>query len=230
MVSYIVKRSGRARHVRLEVRPEVGLTVVVPRTYELDELPGLLEKKTRWVLDKLAKHGQARQSASKKGLEDGDSIPYLGRALRIVQRPGQRDVDGVRLIRNSLVVTVGSGRARIHLLLEQWYRGQASRLLRQRVDKLAARLGVSYNRFFIRGQKTRWGSCSQKGNLSFNWKLTMAPEPVIDYVIIHELAHLREMNHSKGFWQLVAQNCPAWRERKKWLKDHEAELAALLPL
>jgi predicted metal-dependent hydrolase len=79
-----------------------------------------------------------------------------------------------------------------------------------------------------RGQKTRWRSCSQKGNLSFNWKLIMMPEPVIDYVIVHELAHLKEMNHTKRFWELVGKHCLEWRYHRKWLKDHGVEFAATL--
>ncbi len=103
------------------------------------------------------------------------------------------------------------------------------KLVEEKIDKLSAHLGVRYNRLVIRGQKTRWGSCSRKSNLSFNWKLIMAPEPVINYVIIHELAHLKEMNHTKRFWELVAQYCPRWREHKKWLNDHTAELGTKLP-
>ncbi len=225
-VLYTIKRSGRARHVRLEVRPETGLTVVVPSTYELNALPGVLQKKAQWILQKLAKYTQIPPPADDKELKDSDSIPYLGSALKVVTRRGREDVSSVRLEANSLVVTLGPG-VRAGLLLEQWYRIQASRLLRQRADELAPRLGVSFNRFLIRGQKTRWGSCSNKRNLSFNWKLILAPQPVIDYVVIHELAHLREMNHSKAFWQLVAQYCPDWQGRKQWLKDHEAELAVL---
>jgi predicted metal-dependent hydrolase len=89
-------------------------------------------------------------------------------------------------------------------------------------------MGISYQRIAIRGQKTRWGSCSRKKNLSFNWKLIMAPGSVVEYVIIHELLHLKEMNHSKRFWELVARYCPGWRENKKWLKQHEADLTSKL--
>jgi hypothetical protein len=107
---------------------------------------------------------------------------------------------------------------------------QAAKLMKQQADKIGAQLGLTYKRLIIRGQKTRWGSCSQMGNLSFNWKLIMAPEPVIEYVVIHELAHLKEMNHAKSFWQLVARHCPRWRQHRKWLKDHEAALASKIPV
>ncbi len=115
-------------------------------------------------------------------------------------------------------------------MLEEWYRLQAAKLMKGRADQLSTQLGVTYDRLLIRGQRTRWGSCSHKGNLSFNWKLMMAPQPVIEYVIVHELAHRKEMNHTKRFWEVVAEHCPRWREHQKWLKDHQAELTTRLPL
>lgn len=81
-------------------------------------------------------------------------------------------------------------------------------------------IGVSYNRIAVREQKTRWGSCSSGRNLNFNWKLIMMPEKVLDYVVIHELSHLKEMNHSKRFWNIVAQVCPEYMECRRWLKDY----------
>ena len=230
-VPYTIKRSTRAKYVRLEVRPEAGLTVVIPHSYKISQVPGLLESKGNWVLDKLAKCGQVQSLYMERELKNGDTVPYLGRNLEVVvKQQDHRNVDGVRLERNRLLVTMGSPGSRLNLLLEQWYRMQAVKMITERANKLSAELGLSFNRLTIRGQKTRWGSCSHKGNLSFNWKLIMAPEPVIDYVVIHELAHLKELNHTNGFWKLVAEHCPRWREHKKWLKDHQTELDAKLSL
>jgi len=224
-ISYIIKRSARAKHVCLEVRQETGLTVVIPRSYKLKQLPTLLESKGNWILDKLTKYGQAQSLSDKKETKSGDTIPYLGQNLEVIQRQNRRNANSIQLERNGLVVAIGSASSRLNLVLEQWYRMQAAKLINERAEKLSACLGLPYNRIIIRGQKTRWGSCSHKGNLSFNWRLIMAPEPVIDYVIIHELAHLKEMNHTKRFWELVGEHCPRWREHKKWLKDHQTELA-----
>ncbi len=229
-IPYIIKRSTRAKYVRLEVRQGTGLTVVIPKSYKIGQIPGLLEAKRSWILDKLAKCGQAQLLSAENKLKNGDVIPYLGRNLEVVRRQNLGNTDSVRLEQNRLVVTLGSASSELNLLLEQWYRMQAARLINKSANELSAQLGLSYNQLTIRGQKTRWGSCSHRGNLSFNWRLMMAPEPVIDYVIIHELAHLREMNHSKRFWELVAEHCPRWRKHKKWLKNHEAELTAKLPL
>jgi len=228
-ITYIIKRSTRAKHIRLEVRRQTGLTVVVPRSYKIGYLPKLLESKGHWILSKLEKCNYFQSPSAEKELNSGDTIPYLGRELELVKRKDHKGIDNVKLEQNRLVVSHESFENGIlELALEQWYRTQASKLIKEKTDKLSAQLGLNYNRLIIRGQRTRWGSCSHKKNLSFNWKLIMAPEPVIDYVIIHELVHLKEMNHSKKFWGLVTEHCPRWRQHKKWLKEHEVNLVAKL--
>jgi len=228
-ISYVIKLSPRAKYARLEVRPQTGLAIVVPRSYEFSRITDLLNEKRRWILDKLAKFGHINSPSAGAGVKSGDTIPYLGRKLRVVRRKNRGQANSIQVEGGKLVVSLKSTGVRLNLILEEWYRREAEKLLRKRVDELCSRLGVAYGRLTIRGAKTRWGSCSQKGNINFNWKLLMVPEPVIDYVIIHELAHLKEMNHSKKFWQLVEQHCPDWRKYRKWLKTHEADLSAKLP-
>jgi predicted metal-dependent hydrolase len=228
-IKYILKRSLRARHVRLEVKPQTGLTVVVPHSYKIGQLPGLLESKKRWISSNLARFSHFQSSSAKKKLKSGDTVPYLGRDLELVKQENHTGAGGVTLEGNRLAVSPVLFRNGIlELALERWYRAEAAKLIGERAYKLSTQMGISYKRITIRGQKTRWGSCSRKKNLSFNWKLLMAPEPVVDYVIIHELAHLKEMNHSKRFWALVAQHCHGWREHRRWLKQHEAYLTARL--
>jgi predicted metal-dependent hydrolase len=96
-------------------------------------------------------------------------------------------------------------------------------------DVEAERLGVFYGRIRIGDQRTRWGSCSPAGTLSFNWRLVLAPPEVLDYVVVHELCHLRVPNHSRRFWELVGRRRPSWREQREWLREHGAELLAFRP-
>lgn len=103
---------------------------------------------------------------------------------------------------------------------EQAYREQARRVLAEKTDYYADKMGVTYGRISIRGQKTRWGSCSAKGNLNYNWKLMLCPDEVQNYVVVHELAHRKEMNHSKAFYRIVEQILPNYRECIRWLRQH----------
>ncbi|MDD7738453.1 MAG: SprT family zinc-dependent metalloprotease [Fusicatenibacter sp.] len=100
---------------------------------------------------------------------------------------------------------------------------QARQVLAQKTAFYAARMGVTYGRITVREQKTRWGSCSSAGNLNYNWKLVLMPEPVLDYVVVHELAHRKEMNHSPAFYRVVEQVLPDYRIPKKWLAEHGRE-------
>lgn len=108
--------------------------------------------------------------------------------------------------------------------LEAPYRQAAKEYIPKRAEYYAAQLGVSYNRITIRDQKTRWGSCSGKGNLSFNWRLILAPPKILDYVVVHELCHRREMNHSPRFWALVESILPDYKQSRKWLKENGDKL------
>jgi predicted metal-dependent hydrolase len=177
----------------------------------------------------MARFSQAQQLPTPEKLKSGDTVPYLGRDLKLVTEEN-RHFDSIVLQGNKLMINSDLfNNGLLEPALEQWYRTEAARLINDIADRLSSEIGIGYKRIVIRGQRTRWGSCSRKKNLSFNWKLIMAPEPVIEYVIIHELLHLKEMNHSKRFWELVAKYCPGWREHKKWLKQHEPDLTSKLP-
>lgn len=226
VVIYSVKRSHRAKYVRLEIRRKTGLTIFIPRFYKISDLPDLLRKKRLWILKKLSDFKGAGPYVSEREFCNGCSLPYLGKHLKL-KRNNPGTVDHISLKGNILTINHYDGEVRLAQIIEWWYRQQAEKVIKKKVGELCHKLGITCNRLTIRKARTRWGSCSQRGNLNFNWKLIMVPEPVIDYVIIHELTHLKEMNHSKKFWNLVAEHCPQWCQRKKWLEDHEAGLNAI---
>jgi len=226
-ISYTLKRSPRARYVRLEIRENDGLAVIVPRRYDLRHLDEVLHRRARWILTKIEDCASRVGQQESRLLADGDSLRYLDWTLRLHITEGDGNRGAVSIRGDELLVVAPLNRADGGHLVEKWYRYQADTFIKARVDLLASKLGVQYGRITIRGQQTRWASCSPKGNLSFNWRLIMAPEQVVDYVIIHELTHLKEMNHTSKFWALVAGRCPTWKENRRWLSEHGSELSAI---
>jgi predicted metal-dependent hydrolase len=109
-------------------------------------------------------------------------------------------------------------------LLNAWYQEQAGKLFAERAAFWAERMQLKYRALRIKDQRTLWGSCSREGNINFNWRVVLAPPAVLDYLVIHELAHLREMNHSRRFWALVAAQCPDWKQHRAWLREHSRDL------
>ncbi len=227
-ILYTLKRSDKARHARLEIRPEAGLTVVVPSHCGMDRVRPLLLRKQRWIVDKLGRYGLF-DGPRAKSIKAGDVLPYLGRNMKIETQESGGEAGTVRLADDCLVVCTAAGDTHLNLSLEQWYREQARNKIEPMVAALSRRMGLRYNRITLKGQKTLWGSCSRNRNLNFNWRLMMTPETVIEYVVVHELAHLKHMNHSRRFWQIVETHCPYWREHRKWLREHSQQLACLLP-
>lgn len=228
IIFYTLRRSFQARRLRLEISPNTGLAVVVPHSYSLRHLPDFLEARKRWISRQLTRLEQEKTMPSPKQLAPGAALPYLGRDLFLVKQEKLRGHDVYRQEDKLIVQSDLFANGLLEPALERWYRAEAAVLITGIADRLSSRIGIGYRRIIIRGQKTRWASCSRTKRLSFNWKLIMAPEPVIEYVVIHELLHLQEMNHSEKFWELVARHCPRWREHKKWLKQHESDLTTRL--
>jgi hypothetical protein len=222
-VDYTIKQSYRTRSIRLEIRRESGLTVVVPRKYTPRQVEDILLQKSRWILRHLNGGKPLQMPLFKPAPGHGDSLPYLGKTIELSVAAEAGKHTTARYTDGRLLIALTSG-VNTAPVLEAWYRMQARRVFTQKADTFKAVMGLSYNSILIRGQKTRWGSCSAGGNITLNWKLLMAPPEIVDYVIIHELAHRKHMNHSKKFWQFVERYCPRWKECRKWLVKHEGQL------
>ena len=153
-------------------------------------------------------------------------MPYLGRELRlrVLVEPG-RGRAHVAHRGDQLRVAVGSpGRAAVRDALERWYRRRARVEVAERLDAATARAGSEYTSLSIRGQRTRWASCSSQGAMSFNWRLLLAPEEILDYVVEHEVAHLDVLGHSRRFWALLGRRCPDYRRHERWLRRYGSTL------
>jgi predicted metal-dependent hydrolase len=218
-VRYRVRRSERARRLSMRVLPEIGLEVVLPRGAALHEAAAFVRREQRWVLNALARLPAEPAAAD---LADGTCTPFLDGSLRIRLTEAART--RIRRKDDTLHVALSSG-VTVSQAVEAWYRAEARRVLRERAELHAAALGVTVGRVTIKDTRSRWGSCSSKGNLNFSWRLLLAPWAVMDYVAAHEVAHLLELNHSPRFWSLVESRCPGYREQRAWLRQHGRWLA-----
>ncbi|HUY58823.1 MAG TPA: SprT family zinc-dependent metalloprotease [Solirubrobacteraceae bacterium] len=212
--AYLVRRSDRARRVRVTVDRGGNVEVVLPRRLPQCAAQEAVVELRPWIERRLAEVGRQRAAV----LARGDTVPYLGASLAVVGEAGRTRVTRRR---DTLVVPEGLKR---QAALERWYRRMAREEIRTRLDRACAEAQLSYMRLTIRDQRTRWGSCSRAGAMSFNWRLLLAPEAVLDYVIWHEVCHLEVMDHSPRFWALVARRCPEHREHAAWLKRNAATL------
>jgi len=200
-----------------------GVVVVLPTGVHERHAAKLIREKQVWLERTLERFERSRSAVALRDLGDGGSVPYLDGVLdlKVVQRPGTRG--SVSLAKSGECLTVRNAevsRDSVVALLESWYRRQAHSEIGDRLDAVVARNGTTYRSLSIRGQRTRWGSCSSKGGMSFNWRLLMAPEHVLDYVVEHEAAHLEVMDHSPRFWNLIDQRVPNWRSQRDWLREH----------
>jgi predicted metal-dependent hydrolase len=208
-----IRRSERARRVRVTVDPARGVEVVLPRRAAEREAAAAVRELRPWIERRFAELDRAREAVADRGA----TVPYLGASLRLLPEPRRTRVHRRG---EELLVPAGDHRP----ALERWYRRAARTEIASRLDLATTQTGSPYTTLTIRGQKTRWASCSRTGAMSFNWRLLLAPEPVLDYVVWHEVCHLQIMDHSPRFWSLLHQWCPDYREHQRWLRRQGATL------
>jgi predicted metal-dependent hydrolase len=209
-IAYQVRRSERARRVRVTVDASRGVEVVLPRRAAEREAEAAVRELAPWIERRIRELERAQAAVAARGA----LVPYLGELLSVRSEPGR-----TRVHRRGSELLTPSGADR-DPALERWYRRTARAEIAPRLERACSLAGSSYSKLTIRGQRTRWASCSRSGAMSFNWRLLLAPEPVLDYVVWHEVCHLQVMDHSPRFWALLATRCPDYREQARWLRRH----------
>jgi len=226
-VQYVIKRSKKAKTARITVDAVQGVEITVPVNFKRDWIDQILNQKAAWITDKMNELSKLAGCPVPRSFTDGDIFYYLGdrynlqvnifkgrtlhpvlikeNNIRVAVKPGLSEIERAKAVRQALV---------------EWYSGQAKPIIIKKVDVFSHKLGVKPARVKIKEQKSRWGSCSGKGNINLNWKIIMAPPGVIDYVIVHELCHLIKLDHSPEFWRLVESVLPDWEKRRRWLKEY----------
>src|SRR5688500_14397136 len=212
-IAYSIRRSARARRVRVTVDAGGEVEVTLPRRAGERQAAEAVRELRPWI----ERRRRALARAAAEVARVPGTVPYLGTELRLVPQAGRE-----RVHRRGDVLLVPEGDPRE--ALERWYRRAARAEIAARLDAAAARAGTAYSGLTIRGQRTRWASCSSTGAMSFNWRLLLAPEAVLDYVVEHEVCHLEVMDHSPRFWRLLEARVPDWREHAAWLRRYGSTL------
>lgn len=226
IIPYEERKSKRIKRISIRITPE-KIRVSAPARTSKGEIQAFIEKNREWILENWVKLQETIVKPSYRVYEDGAKIPYLGKelTLRITDTPNKMISAFYKMETETLDIKMpqelqGEKRQEaLREILEKWYKQKARAVFVQKLDYWSREMGVNYNQFRLKEQKTRWGSCSSLGNINLNWRAILALEPVLDYLVIHELSHLRHMNHSQEFWENVSRYCPEHAVHRKWLRD-----------
>ncbi|HIU64931.1 MAG TPA: M48 family metallopeptidase [Candidatus Avacidaminococcus intestinavium] len=211
-------RSQR-KTIALAVAATAKIVVRIPLQVPLAEVAVILQEKERWLYAKLAYWESCKEQKRIFEVAHGRSILFQGKfySLKIAYEPAKPI--GVRLERNQLLVNTEDA-TEVNSLLKGWYYEQTSVMLKQGLQKAQAMFALRPRVLRVKEQKKRWGSCTYDNKLLFNWRLAMAPQFVVEYVLLHEMCHMLVKNHSVLFWAEVAKRCPSYKVAKQWLKEN----------
>ena len=227
VVDYAFRRSKR-RSIGFTVGPE-GLTVTAPRWITLAEVEAAIREKEAWIAAKLVEMRERRSNVPHVRWEDGGTLPYLGGTIVMRVNAGSNR-SPVRFERETATLTLslppGASMQQLKDRAQAWLQSEARRIFTERLDVYGAKLGVRHRALRLSSAQTRWGSCSANGRILLNWRLVHFPLSSIDYVVAHELAHLKEMNHGPRFWQIVEDIFPEFELARAQIKNPPP---ALLP-
>lgn len=219
---YSIVRRPRRKTAAISVSPDDTVTVTVPQHVTDEQAREFVQRKYRWIKERIRRNAEARGTCKPRSFCDGEEFLHLGEPCTLRIEAGLADSvvmeKGVLRVFISPYLNGDRRTERTRDLLIAWYKGSAARRLEERLAHYAGIIGVEFNRFRVRNLQSRWGSCSSKKNLNFTWQIVMAPLDVLDYVVVHELCHLVHLNHSPEFWGLVESVLPDYMERRRRLR------------
>lgn len=205
-----INRSAQAKRMKLQVKATREVVLVLPKRVALKRGLAFAAGEYAWICEQV---GRLEKPVP---LVPGNYLPILGEEHQIVHVPKARGY--VWQEEGKLFVT--GGEEHVSRRVTDWSKKEIKKIITVKTEKYAQELQVDFRRISIRDQKSRWGSCSSDGNLNFSWRLILMPEEIVDYVVAHEVAHLRHMDHSPQFWNVLQKVCPKMDENKNWLKKH----------
>lgn len=218
----LVRTRRKTIGITIDVNGEVKVSA--PLRISEKQIKEIVQKKAEWIARKVKEARKINSGIARRQFVSGESLPYLGKeyTLKIVEKDlCKAEVhveDGTFLMYINQGLSGESRKQAVQEALIKWYRQRFAEVVKERMEKYSSKLKATPCRVVIKDQKTIWGSCSKKGNINLNWRLVMAPLDIVDYVVVHELCHLKVMNHSKDFWNLVESILSDYREKREWLK------------
>lgn len=209
---------SKRRTISLEIDSSARLIVRAPFRSSLSSINSLVREKEDWILIKQHQIEEKIKKYQKKRFIEGDTFMYLGQQYMLILTKDTGFIfsfDKYNFILHENYLHIARN------LITIWYKKVAAKKILERTLVYSQKMNINFNKFSISNATKRWGSCGTNGSINFSWRLIMAPVDVIDYVIVHELAHIIELNHSKRFWAVVKKVIPDYAERRKWLKDND---------
>lgn len=215
----VVRSKKRKKTISLQVKANGTAIIYAPDRTPLPEIEKFVREKKGWLWRKITEHGERQKEIKTKKYATGETFLFLSESYPLKIEDVAEGCDKMALLYGEFVLAsdkVSQGRE----LFIDWYRKEAERYIGERVSHFSQALKLIPGRVKISNARCRWGSCSQKNHLHFSWRLVMATSSVIDYVVVHELAHMREKNHSVRFWNLVGNFITDYKKQRSWLKDN----------
>jgi predicted metal-dependent hydrolase len=215
MIDYTHKTHPRSRSIKIKVESSGEVVVVTPKQVSKKVIESFVIEQSVWIQKHLNLINKKKEFS-----ETATTIAIFGKKYIKKEVTNDTQKAGAAIKGNTLLINQPSyiQKVKSTKYIERFLKNSAEKYIVPRTHQLAKKMSISFGKITLKQQKTRWGSCSSEGNLNFNWRLVHAPTKIIDYVIIHELAHRIHMNHSAAFWNLVAQYDPSHREHRGWLK------------
>ncbi|MCJ7666139.1 MAG: M48 family metallopeptidase [Actinobacteria bacterium] len=210
----------------IQIKPPDTVIVLSPPGIPESIIRNRVKSKGSWIVKKLSELRHIDPEAFKKNFIDGEHLLFLGENHDLQIIKNSRKIPRVFFQNNRFCIETSdpSDKYRMRKAMEKWYRKKADRIINDRVDLYIEKIGKRPQDVKIKEQKRRWGSCTAKGKLYFNWRISMAPPGIIDYIVVHEMSHLVHPDHSIRFWQKVGSILPDYKVRRKWLKDNGLKL------
>lgn len=217
MLTYTIRTSSRSRHVRLSVSHHSGLEIVVPLRFDVSKIPEIIAKKEEWIRRSIEK---VQSTVSPIEIPTQIYLQSIGCSFNVVVEYNSIHKNYLIEDNNTLKLCIDSRNKKMPFtLLKKWLHQKSRKILLPWLERVSKEHGITYNRATIRFQRTRWGSCSIKKNINLNRTLVFLPPELVEYLMIHELCHTVEMNHSKRFWELVGKHIQDYRVLDKELKS-----------